>query len=146
MVQIREIPADVSIQINDLQKSARELLRISDEMSPKDIVTRITEYTRQCINQETIISDNDIYAIGALLGCQYVQGLGWSWKSVDWTDNPEDGAIGVLNEDKSMFNNPIGWVSKTLEESESVTFLLSYNMIEGKTYPKLEPNSATPFY
>ena len=146
MIQIKDIPSDVVIEIETLQKVARNTLNISNEMSPKDIITSITEYVRKCIDEKLEITDNEMYAIGALLGNQYVKGLGWSWKSVDWTDKEDDGAIGVLNTDYSYFNNPIGWVCRTIENSESVTFLLSYNMIEAGKYPKSEPNSATPFY
>lgn len=146
MVKIKEIPSDVVEQIDTLQKEAYNILNISDNMSPKDIVSIITEHTRKCIEEKIEITDNEKYAIGALLGNQYVKGLGWVWKSVDWNENSEDGAIGVLNTDFSYFNNPIGWVSQTIENSKPVTFLLSYNMIKSKKYPKSEPNSATPFY
>lgn len=146
MVQIREIPSDVVVEIDILQKEACKMLNISDDISPKNIVTIITVYIRKCIDEKLTIAEDKIYAIGALLGCQYVKGLGWSWKSVDWNDSRNDGAIGVLNTDYSMFNNPIGWVSQTIKNSKSVTFLLSYNMIEAGKYPKFEPNSATPFY
>ncbi len=115
-------------------------------MLPKEIVIIITKYIRECIEKKINISESEMFEIGALLGCQYVKGLGWSWQSVDWNNNLDDGAIGVLNSNKALFNNPIGWVCQTMERAESVTFLLSYNMIESGKYPKLEPNSATPFY
>jgi len=92
------------------------------------------------------MNDDEIYALGALLGCQYVKGLNWHWGSAVWDYDEENGAIGVLSQDDSLFNNPIGWIGKVLDSPGGTPFLLSYNMIIAHQIPVFEPGSATPIY
>ena len=71
------------------------------------------------------LAHEQVYALGALLGNQYVLGLQWHWGSVVWDRDEENGAIGVLNHDNSLFNNPIGWVGKIMEDEGGVPLMLS---------------------
>lgn len=87
-----------------------------------------------------------VFALGALIGAQYVRGLGWHWGDVTWDGDPDSAAVGVLSPDESLFNNPIGWVSQIAESGGGVPFMLSYNMILANQVPLFERGSATGLY
>lgn len=63
-----------------------------------------------------------------------------------WNCDEDNGAIGVLNHDNSLFNNPIGWVGNIMESEGGVPFMLSYNMIAANQTPVFDPGSATGLY
>lgn len=146
MAEIKEVPNEVKDEIESLIKQGISLLNISTNMEPKDVVAAITDFIRVCKETQKKLTEEQLYAIGALLGCQYVKGLQWHWGCVVWDFDEENGAIGVLNADNSLFNNPIGWVSEIMNSDGGVPFMLSYNMIVANKVPVFEMNSATPLY
>ncbi|KAB7672706.1 hypothetical protein [Plesiomonas shigelloides] len=146
MAEIRPIPKDVEEQIIELCNSGYELLAISETTSPSDVVAAITEFVRETKDRGEKLNDDQAYALGALLGHQYVEGLKWHWASVVWDSDEENGAIGVLNNDNSHFNNPIGWVCNIIDSDGGVPFMLSYNMILAGQVPPSSPNKASGLY
>ncbi|MBB4864791.1 hypothetical protein HNP46_003663 [Pseudomonas nitritireducens] len=146
MAEIIPLSADLEQQLADLQQQGQELLKLAAELPPHEVVAAITQYVRDAKAQQREVDDDAVFALGALLGRQFVEGLGWHWGDVIWDDDPDTAAIGVLNPDDSLFNNPIGWVSQTLGSEGGVTFMLSYNMIQANETPVFEPGSATGLY
>ena len=146
MAEIKDIPDAVKAQIAELERQGLELLGLSADSAPADVVAAITEHVRQCKAAHASMHDDQVYALGALLGCQYVRGLHWHWAAAVWDFDEENGAIGVLNQDDSLFNNPIGWIGKVLDSEGGTPFMLSYNMIKAHQVPVFEPGSATPIY
>jgi hypothetical protein len=146
MAEIREIPEDVAIEIEALSNTGMELLGLPAGSTPEAIIAAITQFVRTRKAAHSGLPDEQIYALGALLGCQYVLGLQWHWGSVVRDHDEENGAIGVLNHDNSLFNNPIGWIGKIMESEGGVPFMLSYNMIVANQAPVFDPDSATGLY
>lgn len=146
MAVIIPLSAELQQQLEDLQQQALTLLRLAPELPPHEVVAVITEYVRDAKAQRRDVDDDAVFALGALLGRQFVLGLGWHWGDVTWDDDPDTAAIGVLNPDDSLFNNPIGWVSQALASEGGVAFMLSYNMIQANQTPVFEPGSATGLY
>ncbi|MDH0292379.1 hypothetical protein N7414_24935 [Pseudomonas sp. GD04087] len=146
MAVIIPLSAELQQQLEDLQQQALALLRLAPELPPHEVVAVITEYVRDAKAQRREVDDDAVFALGALLGRQFVLGLGWHWGDVTWDDDPDTAAIGVLNPDDSLFNNPIGWVSQALASEGGVAFMLSYNMIQANQTPVFEPGSATGLY
>lgn len=146
MAVIIPLSAELQQQLEDLQQQALALLRLAPELPPHEVVATITEYVRDAKAQRRDVDDDAVFALGALLGRQFVLGLGWHWGDVTWDDDPDTAAIGVLNPDDSLFNNPIGWVSQALASEGGVAFMLSYNMIQANQTPVFEPGSATGLY
>ncbi|WP_236174881.1 hypothetical protein [Pseudomonas pseudonitroreducens] len=146
MAVIIPLSAELQQQLEDLQQQALALLRLAPELPPHEVVAVITEYVRDAKAQRRDVDDDAVFALGALLGRQFVLGLGWHWGDVTWDDDPDTAAIGVLNPDDSLFNNPIGWVSQALASEGGVAFMLSYNMIQANQTPVFEPGSATGLY
>jgi len=146
MAEIRDIPQDVAVEVEALSNAGMELLGLPPDSTPEAIVAALTEFIRTCKAAHAELGDEQVYALGALLGCQYVLGLQWHWGSVVWDHDEENGAIGVLNHDNSLFNNPIGWVGKIVEAEGGVPFMLSYNMIAANQAPVFDPDSATGLY
>ncbi|MEP9315644.1 hypothetical protein ABKS89_00760 [Pseudomonas sp. LABIM340] len=146
MAEIIPLSAELEQQLADLQQQGLELLQLPPELPPHEVVAAITQYVRDAKAQRREVDDDAVFALGALLGRQFVEGLGWHWGDVTWDEDPDTAAIGVLNPDDSLFNNPIGWVSQALASEGGVTFMLSYNMIQANETPVFEPGSATGLY
>jgi hypothetical protein len=146
MAEIIPLSADIEQQLADLQQQGLALLQLAPELPPHEIVAAITQYVRDAKAQQREVDDDAVFALGALLGRQFVEGLGWHWGDVTWDNDPDSAAIGVLNPDDSLFNNPIGWVSQALGSEGGVAFMLSYNMIQANETPVFEPGSATGLY
>ncbi|WP_027816327.1 hypothetical protein [Paraburkholderia bannensis] len=146
MAEIKPIPSDVNNEIAELAAIALTLLKLDAASKPEDIVAAITGFVRECKEKKSNIPDDEVFALGALLGCQYVRGLQWHWGSVVWDFDEKNGAIGVLNHDNSLFTNPIGWIDDVLKSDGGVPFMLSYNMIAANQTPVFEPDSATGLY
>lgn len=146
MTKIESVSSEIMNEINALKQNGLELLGIAPATEPHAIVAAITEYIRACRDTHSDLTEQQLYALGALLGCQYVQGLNWHWGSVVWDYDEENGAIGVLSPDNSLFTNPIGWVSEVVEGRSGVPFMLSYNMIADNQTPVFDPGSATSLY
>ncbi|MDN6860356.1 hypothetical protein QO207_27520 [Pseudomonas sp. CAN2814] len=146
MAEIIPLSADIEQQLADLQQQGLALLQLAPELPPHEVVAAITQYVRDAKAQQREVDDDAVFALGALLGRQFVEGLGWHWGDVTWDNDPDSAAIGVLNPDDSLFNNPIGWVSQALGSDGGVAFMLSYNMIQANETPVFEPGSATGLY
>lgn len=146
MAEIIPLSAELEQQLADLQQQGLELLQLAPELPPHEVVAAITQYVREAKAQQREVNDDTVFALGALLGRQFVLGLGWHWGDVTWDNDPDSAAIGVLNPDDSLFNNPIGWVSQALGSDGGVAFMLSYNMIQANETPVFEPGSATGLY
>lgn len=146
MAEIQRIPESINEELIQLETKGLVIIGLSAPPTPEKIVAAITAFVRECKDKQRALDEEEIYALGALLGWQYVRGLKWHWGSVVWDFDEENGAIGVLNHDNSLFNNPIGWVAKIVESDGGVPFMLSYNMLLANKTPVFDPDSATGLY
>ncbi|VFS84877.1 Uncharacterised protein [Pseudomonas aeruginosa] len=121
-----------------MQAQGLALLGVAADETPAQIVAAVTDYVRDAREQGRSLDDEAVFALGALIGAQYVRGLGWHWGDVTWDGDPDSAAVGVLSPDESLFNNPIGWVSQIAESDGGVPFMLSYNMILANQVPLFE--------
>lgn len=146
MAEINPLSTDLQQQLADLQAQGLALLGVAADETPAQIVAAVTDYVRDARAQGRSLDDEAVFALGALIGAQYVRGLGWHWGDVTWDGDPDSAAVGVLSPDESLFNNPIGWVSQIAESDGGVPFMLSYNMILANQVPLFERGSATGLY
>ncbi|UFH49349.1 hypothetical protein [Pseudomonas sp. KNUC1026] len=146
MAEVSKVPANLVEELSVLIDQGLGLLGLTQGHAPVDVVAAITEWIRNCKANGTPPSEGEIFALGALLGHQYVEGQGWHWGDVVWDFDETTAAVGVLNHDNSLFINPIGWVAEVAESEGSVGFLLNYNMVSAHQVPVCEPGSATGLY
>ncbi|WP_176469952.1 hypothetical protein [Pseudomonas sp. Irchel 3A5] len=146
MAEITKVPAELAEELKMLTQQGLGLLNLTEDHAPVDVVEAITERVRDCKASGTKLPEGEIFALGALLGNQYVKGQGWHWGDVAWDFDETTAAIGVLNHDNSLFINPIGWVAEVMESEGGVGFLLNYNMVSVHQVPVFEPDSATGLY
>lgn len=146
MAEITKVPADLAEELSVLTEQGLDLLGPAQGHAPVEVVEAITERVRNFKANGTSLSESEIFALGALLGDQYVKGQGWHWGDVVWDFDETTAAVGVLNPDNSLFINPIGWMAEVLESEGGVGFLLAYNMVSVHQVPVCEPNSATGLY
>lgn len=146
MAEISKVPANLAEELEVLIHQGLGLLGLTQDHAPVDVVAAITERVRDCKANGTTLTEGEIFALGALLGSQYVAGQGWHWGDVVWDYDETTAAVGVLNHDNSLFINPIGWVAEVMESEGGVGFLLNYNMVSVHKVPVFEPDSATGLY
>ncbi|MCD5970148.1 hypothetical protein [Pseudomonas quasicaspiana] len=146
MAEISKVPAHLAEELKGLIHQGLGLLSLTQDHAPADVVEAITERVRECKASGTTLPEGEIFALGALLGQQYVEGQGWHWGDVVWDYDETTAAVGVLNHDNSLFINPIGWVAEVMESEGGVGFMLNYNMVSVHQVPVFDPDSATGLY
>lgn len=150
MADIREIDSGTMADIVDLDAQGRHILRVSKNMLPSDVVDTITQYVDSLRTDGRSLPQDDVIALGVLLGWQYVSGLGWHWGEVVYDADEDNPVIGVLSSDNALFINPIGWMNHALspdpDATPDVTFMLNYNMVAAGSTPPAQPNEALGFH
>ena len=84
MAEINPLSTDLQQQLADLQAQGLALLGIAADETPAQIVAAVTDYVRDARAQGRSLDDEAVFALGALIGAQYVRGLGWHWGDVTW--------------------------------------------------------------
>ncbi|PXB80751.1 hypothetical protein CW299_35570, partial [Pseudomonas aeruginosa] len=77
MAEINPLSTDLQQQLADLQAQGLALLGIAADETPAQIVAAVTDYVRDARAQGRSLDDEAVFALGALIGAQYVRGLGW---------------------------------------------------------------------
>lgn len=143
MVDIQEVPQDMMEQIHDLDEYGFQIIGCHDfEAPPEQVVAKLNEFITSAKKSNESFDELQILALGSLLGWRYVNGLNWHWGYVHWSDQDETSVAGILNEDNSLFINPMAWVNDVLNSERSPNFMVNYSMVAVNEVPKGKPNSA----
>lgn len=142
MAEIRDIDKATMKEIVEFEKIGAQIVSLEGNNSPKVIVSKINEFVKDAKKEKRQFSEDETLALGILLGWQYVRGLNWHWGEAIWDANEDSSAIGVLNEDNSLFNNPMWWMHNVLNTDRAVNFMLNYNVIVANKAPQAQPNEA----
>ena len=146
MADILEIENGTMGEIIEFADYGSQMLALKGDENPKEIVSKINQFVSDAKEQKRQFSQDEILALGILLGWQYVNGLQWEWGEAVWDGDIDTSAIGVLNADNSLFNNPMAWMNSVLNSDRVPNFLLNYNMVAGNKVPKAQPNEARMFH
>ncbi|MEX5669308.1 hypothetical protein ABFV57_31065, partial [Pseudomonas neuropathica] len=84
MAEISKVPAGLAEELKVLSQQGLDLLSLTQDHASADVVAAITERVRDCKASGTTLPEGEIFALGALLGSQYVAGQGWHWGDVVW--------------------------------------------------------------
>lgn len=123
MPTLESLPTDVRDEVVEVSAEAAEELGVAIDAEPYDIVSAIEER----IVADRTASDDEVVALGALLGEQYVRGLGWAWGVVDYGD---DRVYSVVSPDGRIANHPMRWVHDVvLDPEREIAFRLNYNLV-----------------
>lgn len=120
---------DVSTLNDYIEQMKRGLRTIgaNDETPPEEIIAIISMHIDRIKADTSPHSPDDIFALGVLLGWQYVRGHDWHWREVVWQADAIE--IGVLPRDDSLFINPMWWIEKTLDDDQPCNFLDNYQLM-----------------
>jgi hypothetical protein len=143
MAEIRALNEDMQSDLREYEADGLALLQLSPEAKPLGIVTRINEHARYLRAEGATLDQDDVLALGILLGWQYVRAHGWHWGQVFW--DPDTSAIGVLNRNNAWFINPMWWMNDVLSAARAPNFLLNFNMVAGNLPPG-QANEAMGFH
>jgi hypothetical protein len=94
------------------------------ENSPHTIVAAIDHYLSQS-DEDT--SAEEISALAALLGEQYVRQFGWHRVRLRYPDGEILEA--VVDQDTTIGTTPTSWLNRLADDPDSVNILLSFNML-----------------
>ena len=146
MAKIKSVEDKTMSEIIEFEKHGLKMVSLKGNEEPKSIVAKINEFVSDTKEGNQRFSEDEILALGILLGWQYVKGLNWHWGEVIWGLDQASSAIGVLNEDNSLFNNPMAWMNNVLITEKVPNFMLNYNMVAAGNVPKGQPNEAMSFH
>jgi hypothetical protein len=146
VAQSRDIDPDTWADILAYLDQGARMIDASDQTPAADVVRAITEFAREAKSKGTKYSQDEILALGILLGQQYIAGHGWHWAEVVWDGDEENSAIGVLNSDESLFINPMWWANDVMNTDRAVNFMLNYNMVAAGNMPPGQPCEAVGFH
>ncbi len=101
MAKIKSVEDETMSEIIEFEKHGLKIVSLEGNEEPKSIVAKINEFVSDAKEGNQRFSEDEILALGILLGWQYVKGLNWHWGEVIWELDQASSAIGVLNEDNS---------------------------------------------
>ena len=143
MPDIQPLEEDLLQDLREYEADGLTLLQLDASAKPQTIVTRINERARQLKADGVTLAEDDVLALGILLGWQYLHAHGWHWASVAW--DADTRAIGVLNRNNAWFINPMWWMNDVLSAARAPNFLLNFNMVAGNLPPG-QANEAMGFH
>jgi len=146
MAETRDVDPETMSEIVSYEQKGLAILRIEQDVPPKEIVQTINEYVRKLKSEDRSLNDENTLALGCLLGWQYIRGFDWHWAEVVWDFDEDRSAIGVLPRDNSLFINPMWWMHDTLNRRDFTNFLLNYNMVAANNIPSARPDEAVGFH
>ncbi len=146
MADIRIIDAETMDEIASFEARGKSLLGLSNVLPPHEMVQAITEHVRAIKAEGKSLDEDDVLALGILLGWQYVYGLGWHWREVVWDADEDNSAIGVLPKDNRLFINPMWWMNDTINTDRATNFMLNYNMVVAGNVPAAQADEAIGFH
>ena len=141
MVEARDPSPDEQGTLDGAAGEAAASLGVSLDAPAKELVTAVNERLSAAESGEAEPLDGDgAVGMGALVGTQYVRGLGWSWVYATWEQGFE--AWTVVSADRSLAINPLHWIRDIAAGEKTTNVLLNYNMIEAGNVPPVEPGSS----
>lgn len=146
MAETSKLDQEVLDDLAHYTQSGHHIIGSDDTAAPEHIVNLITGYVRDLKARGEIPDEEEVLALGILLGAQYVRGFAWHWARVVWDGDEDNDAIGVLPADGSLFINPMWWMNDTLTTDRATNFMLNYNMVAANNVPPAEPGEAVGFH
>lgn len=138
------LPQEIVASLPGAANDGTGLVGVSANDSPEKIVEALNEFVANPPKAglfKRIDNWNErAMPLGALWGQQLVRKFGWEWALVDFDG---DRYVGVFDRQRSMGVLPFDYVFETLEQRETPTILLAFNMIAEGALPKFEGRSYT---
>ncbi|MBK9616649.1 MAG: hypothetical protein IPO35_14510 [Uliginosibacterium sp.] len=145
MPAVVEIEADLAEEIAERSLAGRALLLIAPTATPLQIVADITGYVSKLQADACQLEDDDVFALAALLGDQYVAAFRWQWAKV-CAPSGSEAFYGVLSPGHAIAITPFWWVSHSLQGSEPVGFLRNFQRVAAGDIPPAQPGQVLGFH
>lgn len=146
MAQISKLDQDTLEEITRYAALGLQLLELPEQSAPIDVVMRIDTALRQVRQGDMgMLEEDQIIALGVLLGEQYVRAFQWHWAEV-LHKGDEEGITRVLSPDCAIGNNPIGWISELVSQTRPINILSNFYSVTAGELPFAKPNDALDFF
>lgn len=119
---------------------ARERFRFTRNAGPVEVLLGVERSILRSRRRRSQTDEDDVLGLGVLVGDAYVRGLGWVWAEAVSDEDDEGGVIVVTSPDRGLYNRPMVWVSRLVDERDSeIAIVLNYNMVQGGNCPPSNP-------
>lgn len=140
------IEPDLADEIAECSAAGRDLLLIAPSATPRDIVGEITDYVRKLQADACQLETDDVLALAALLGDQYVAAFQWQWAKVCARPDGGETFYGVLSPGHAIAITPFWWVSHCLQGGTPAGFLRNFERVAAGDMPAALPGQALGFH
>lgn len=146
MLEVHEIEIHIAEEIAECSATARELLHVEPGATPLEIVSEINAYIGKLKADRCQLEHDDIVALAALLGDQYVAGFAWHWAKVMPRGDDAGAMYGVLTANNAILITPFWWVNHVMSSSHPSNFLHNFKLVAAGKLPKARPGQAVGFH
>lgn len=146
MFEVCEIEAEILADISERSATGRELLYIDADATPLEIVTEINAYIGKLKADQCQLEYDDIVALAALLGDQYVNGFGWHWAKVCPHGEDAGAMYGVLTANNAILITPFWWVNHVMNTAHPSNFLHNFRLVAAGQLPEAKAGAALGFH
>lgn len=144
--QVRDIQPTIRAELADYSASGLALLMLDALSEPHEIVAGITQYVEKLRQDDCRLEEDDLCALAALLGDQYVAQFGWRWAEVVPVGNEQAAMFGVVSTDAALMITPFWWVHQVLQASQAANFLHNFARVAKGQLPEAEPGALVGFH
>ncbi len=136
-IKVTNLEQDIVSALKEEQENCIQLLNISENNSPKEIVDKIRLYVDDLLEQNHTEEQLTTYAItlGSMWGEMVVKEYGWQWKTLDFGDGNE--SYYVVSKNNFYCTPPLYFINKILmgenagfDGNNDNTVLLLFNMLD----------------
>lgn len=145
MPEVVGVEPELAEEIAERSAAGRALLLIEPAATPLQIVTEITGYVRRLQADACQLETDDLFALAALLGDQYVAAFRWQWAKVCGPAGGE-AFYGVLSPEHALAITPFWWVSHCLQGGEPAGFLRNFQRVAAGDLPPARPGQVLGFH
>ncbi|MEW7280371.1 hypothetical protein ABW636_17405 [Aquimarina sp. 2201CG1-2-11] len=146
-IKVTELEIDLIEAIDAKEKECLELLAISENETPKEVVKIMRKYVDKLLSKSHTEENLREFAIklGALWGKMVVKQYDWKWKYIDFGNDIE--GIYLVSPKKFYCCPPLYFLTKILlkenrgfDGNNDNTIMLLFNMIDGIEIKKPKSN------
>jgi len=134
MTVIHAMPEGAAAELGPMAARGATLCAVDPASAPVDVVRALNAWALERRSAGETPEGDQVIAVGALLGEQFVRAFGWRWAEL--VDEDGRTAFALFNPDETAAIEPINWAYWTLVDQDEVTFALTFAMIAADEYPR----------
>ncbi|MEV7973267.1 hypothetical protein [Cellulomonas sp. NPDC089187] len=144
MVNVTAMSEELLAQVATMAERGASLCGVTVSDDAEEIVRALNGWALASRDAGAQIDPDDVVAVGALLGEQFIRAFGWHWGEMAYPDGMT--AFAVLDPDELAACQPINWAYWVLVDGEEVTFALTFSMVAAGEHPRAGDGDPVTFH